>query len=178
MRYRKGRVEDVDLAWEMAEAEDPVRRNIISARRAGATATHLSQLAAQANRAGRLTEQDYRARIRREAYDEIIKNSDTPVIDKGFFESFWGSGASRVWISLQKQVAQEPQIPLEFVHVVDDEFVLRGDLRMAAWGLSPAPSGKILERIVDYLGTDKGEPLLEAQSLPTGSFSPLASSAE
>ncbi len=178
MRYNTGRVDEGDLAWDMAAAESRNRHKVAAARMAGRTLTKIRGIEAELPRSWHHLETEYRAQQRLAAYDSIVKNNFRPVIDKGLFESFWGRGASKVWLSLQKKVGREPQIPLEFVHVVNDEYVLTGNLQAAIPKLRPASSGEILQRIVDYLGTDKGAELLESQGLPIDLFRNSESSIE
>lgn len=170
MKRTRGRIEDIDLARKMADAENSKQLEAISERRLGKKAYVVAKLLGEAHTASRKVEEAHYKESRDAAWAEIVASSTTPVIEKDLFEHFWGNGGGKVWYALKRKVDEEDGAPIEFVRLIGDECVLRGDLKAAAWGLGTNPSGLILSRLIDYLGSDMGRYMLEQQGLSPDLF--------
>ncbi len=143
MRYSKERVDDFDLAWEMAIVENPYRELASLATKHGLNEI-AKNMAGRARQASYEAEKSYKALARVTKYTEIEKASETPLLVIDDFVRQGGKSASNVWHFLRHTVEENPELPIEFIEFAPDEYVLRGDFGAASKALGSTRAKIIL----------------------------------
>jgi len=140
-------IENVDLAWDMAIAENPYHELASYAAIHGMMDV-VSLLKEQANQTSDIIRDNYLESLRQTKLKEIRDASEYPVVDFVSF-SLINSNSENSWTDLKDVVSEFDDIPLEFVPIDDEVFVLTGNFRSAARSLRGSSSGQILDRIAD-----------------------------
>ncbi|HUC96021.1 MAG TPA: hypothetical protein VMR76_03675 [Candidatus Saccharimonadia bacterium] len=98
-----------------------------------------------------LAEFEARRQVR---FEEVVNSSPFPTYTKSDFMYFWPRmGAAQSWGRLIRTKERNPDLPMQFISITEEESVLQGDIREAlAWlksnGQSNTVVTKIFERII------------------------------